>query len=348
MLGEMWWKRMANAVRFLQDALDALSMGTSVVLNFVDEIPWLDIFLDELAQNCSYMTDSKSFVHLDCKENNVLPGEYLLNRFCSEAERNRYWPPTDICQERFLAKNTNSTIQHRFVCVSGIAENAADKWISSGIRYLENFSSEEDEHGLFILITKKANIQNAKGFLCLQYSDYVTDYDCMMLCLTLLSTLPYSRLKKIYLAEIASNLADNQVEIAGQLISEHPDLAEDPIDIAKRFFYHHQIPVCDMEKTITNAVWEAQIRLVFPQLEKFRRNWIQKYEKALEKQLPITSSNGDRVDKVSDLEIGQLCRMGVNASETEKKLLLKMRNARNTLAHNGSLTYTQLLELKIF
>ena len=170
----------------------------------------------------------------------------------------------------------------------------------------------------------------------------------MMLCLNILSPLPCGRLKKLYLAEIASNIADNNVEIAGELIQQNSDFAEDPEDIIKRFFYENDMSVFGLDDKIKNAVWEAQIRLVFPQIETFRRNWIQKYEKSLKKYLPISIADGSRLDKISDLEINHLCHLNVNASPSEKKSLTKMRDARNVLAHIGTLDNKDLLDLKIF
>ena len=57
---------------------------------------------------------------------------------------------------------------------------------------------------------------------------------------------------------------------------------------------------------VETAVWKAQIKLVFPELEDFRRNLVQKYSDKIKNYLPITSSSGERIDKPSDVEIGQL------------------------------------------
>ena len=43
------------------------------------------------------------------------------------------------------------------------------------------------------------------------YTDYVTDYDCMMLCLTMVSDLSCGRAEKMYLCEVASNIAHNHI-----------------------------------------------------------------------------------------------------------------------------------------
>ena len=43
MIGELWWNRLVNSVRFLDDIQIAVMNEKSVVLFFDDEIPWQDI-----------------------------------------------------------------------------------------------------------------------------------------------------------------------------------------------------------------------------------------------------------------------------------------------------------------
>ena len=40
MIGELWWNRLVNSVRFLDDIQIAVMNEKSVVLFFDDEIPW--------------------------------------------------------------------------------------------------------------------------------------------------------------------------------------------------------------------------------------------------------------------------------------------------------------------
>ncbi len=110
------------------------------------------------------------------------------------------------------------------------------------------------------------------------------------------------------------------------------------------------IKMTSLRERVEAAVWEAQIKFVFPKLEKFRRSLIEKYEGRLNRCLPITSSNGEKVDNVDDLEIGQLyhiCRNNRFIETSEFKMLEKMREARNILAHWRCLGYQELLDMNI-
>jgi uncharacterized UPF0160 family protein len=47
MIGELWWNRLVNSVRFLDDIQIAVMNEKSVVLFFDDEIPWQDIMIEK-------------------------------------------------------------------------------------------------------------------------------------------------------------------------------------------------------------------------------------------------------------------------------------------------------------
>ena len=48
MIGELWWNRLVNSVRFLDDIQIAVMNEKSVVLFFDDEIPWQDIMIETI------------------------------------------------------------------------------------------------------------------------------------------------------------------------------------------------------------------------------------------------------------------------------------------------------------
>ncbi|MDE6502284.1 MAG: hypothetical protein K2L10_09385 [Ruminococcus sp.] len=348
MIGELWWSRLVNSVRFLDDVKDALIDGKSVIMNFSDNIPWLDIMTETLEQKLAFMTASRSFEVHDASKINVPPGRYLFERFCNEAQRNEYWPKRDKSYERFLATNEKTILNHRIICVTGINSGNANAWQKTVNEYLENRNS--DEKCIFILVVKGANTNKSKFVCNIRYSDYITDYDCLMLCLTMLSTAKCNSTQKQYISEIASNISHNNVEIAGILATAELALAENPVATAMDVLEENNIIIKNLEERVKTSVWKAQIKLVFPRLEDFRRELIYKYKSKLQKRLPIKSSIGEIVNKVSELEIGQLyfiCCQSKLVEKSEFELLKNMREARNLLAHRDILNYSQLSELDI-
>lgn len=348
MTGELWWRRLVNSARFLDDLKDALADDKSVLLLFDTDIPWLDIMTETLEQKLADANDNRTFDVLDVSKADD-PGSYLMKRYCSKEEQKKYWPTTHGSPEKFLAQNNVTPLNKRYVCLTGIKPDDASKWTSSLSEYLENCENVH-EHGVFIIILEGVNVPVSKHLTAFRYDDYVTDYDCMMLCLTLVSDLKCSRAEKMYLCEVASNIAHNNVELAALLASRRTDLIQDPYKISAKVFEENEVKVTNLKERVRMAVWEAQIKLVFPKIENFRADLIRKYENKISRFLPIKSSNNDIVDKATDLEIGQLyfiCRSQKIIDLPEFEMLKKMRDVRNTLAHWEALSYDQLTGINV-
>ncbi len=345
-LGELWWSRLVNSVRFLDDVKDAILEGKSVIMNFTGTIPWYNDLTEFLEQKLSFMAETRSFVYDDVSTVAIEPGKYLLTKYFSESERRKYW--TNKSYEQFMAENNNTTLNHRVLCITGINSGNAALWLKTVSEYLEYRNS--DERCIFILFVQQANTNSSKFISNFQYEDYVTDYDCLMLCLTLLSTEKCNSIQKQYISEIASNIAGNNVEIAGLLANEGLILAEDPYGTASQVLWDNDVKIANLTDVVETAVWKAQIKLVFPELEDFRRNLVQKYNDKIKNYLPITSSSGERIDKPSDVEIGQLFYIagkGKFLDKNEFDILNKMRDARNLLAHRYSIEFDKLKEVKL-
>lgn len=352
MTGELWWSRLVNSVRFLDDIQDVLTRDKSVLLLFDTDIPWQDIMIETIKSRLNDRIDSKTFDDLDVSKVQS-PGTYLMESYCSKDERKKYWPTTHGSPERFLAQNRATTLNKRYVCLRGIrSHQAADDWVACIEEYLESCDTAQ-EHGVFILIVENTEVSASNQLTTFKYSDYVTDYDCMMLCLTMVSDLSCSRAEKMYLCEVASNIAHNHVEIAALLVSKKLDLLYNPVAETESVYQENGIKVTNLTKVVHTAVWEAQIRLVFPKLENFRVEIIRKYKEKLQKFLPIRSSNNEEIKEAADLEIGQLffiCKENRDSKITdyaEYMMIQKMREARNKLAHWDILSYDQLNGLDI-
>lgn len=351
MMDKIWWNRLVNSVRFLEDIQDVLLRNESVQLVFKYDIPWKETMLDVLEQRLSDKIDSKSFDVLDVSGVKS-PGEYLMEKYCSPDEMKEYWPTMHGSPELFLAQNQDIALNKRFVCITGINSGNSDKWISSVNEYISHCDGGED-HGVFILVIEKYTALSSEYLKLFMYDDYVSDYECMMLCLTVISSLPCSREEKMYVCEIASNIAGNHVEYAGLLAMKGLDLIKEPLTAVQEVCKTNDIKCDNPNDRVKRAVWEAQIKLVFPRIENFRTEIIRKYEKKLQCYLPIQSFHNDVIEKPSDLEIGHLfyiCkehRADKITDLSEYEMLRNMKDARNTLAHWEAISYDQLKALNI-
>lgn len=341
---------MINAVRFLDNVIESLISGKSVVLNFPNEVPWQNMLIDILTRRIDIFSDNRTFDEFYCQKVND-PGEFLFNKYCNEAEKAKYIPIKTY--EQFLANNNNIVLNHRYVYLSGISSAYANLWIESVNEYLE-CCDKNSEHGIFIIVTNNANVHTSENIDCHNYADYITDYDCLMLCMTIISSEKCSSIQKQYIAELASNIADNKIEIASKLAEDGINLMKQPLKTAVLLFNKNnntkENSIDYIIEKIKTSIWQTQIKIAFPKLEQFRKDFIQKYQNRLKMKLPVMSCNGDRVDNISELEIGQLyyiCHSNKISEKADLDMLKKMKDARNKLAHLNIISYQEMTVLGI-
>lgn len=91
------------------------------------------------------------------------------------------------------------------------------------------------------------------------------------------------------------------------------------------------------EDAVKHLIWLAQIKTIYPVLEEYREDFVQRHSSAIGKHLPITSSYGGAYDDPSDVELGTLKYMADNnmlyLSEKEYESLKINKDARNKLSH---------------
>ena len=347
--GELWWSRIVNSVRYLDEIQNVLMSEESVILLFDGEIPWQEIMLETLEQKLSYATDDRTFDMCDVsKESDA--GAFFKKRYIDKNPDSAYWPTDYSSPECYLAQDRTTTLNRRYVCLTGIRKEKTEMWRKSVCEYLHHCDGEH-AHGVFILLAEGDGCEDAEPLHVFRYADYVNDYDCMMLCLTQISELKCSKAEKLYLSEVASSIAHNRAEHASLLAAKEQKLLMDPVGTARAVFEELGIKVTNLSQAVRMAVWEAQIRLAFPKMEDFRRELISRYEYKLKKRLPIPGCDRQLIHDVWDLEIGELfhvCKGGTAGGivpTAEFEMLRKMRDARNKLAHWDTIRYEELKEL---
>jgi len=343
MTGELFWVSVSNAVRFLDDAIAELLSDRSVVLTFEDSIPWGEIMLEVLSEKLRSCFHSCSLDPYTV-EGVTDPGDFLLRQYFSDRERKNYWPGSGSV-EKFMAQKKSSMPQ-RIILITDIPETRSHTWITSVSEYLRY--ADPEEHAHFLLITSGTTFTGSDAVALLNYRDYIGEYDCLMLCMNLLSDVKCSVLARKYIAELAVQLADNRLEYAGRFAEYGPELLWNISDIVRSVY--PELSFEKAEELTEQALWEIQLRIVYPELEHFRRGFVRKYQEPLKDYLPITDSAGEKITEPNGLEIGQLhhiCTAHHIADKTDFDRLCHMRTARNNLAHGDTVSYAELQQLGI-
>lgn len=177
----------------------------------------------------------------------------------------------------------------------------------------------------------------------------VENYDCRVFCLETAAARNNTDMHT-YQAELALSLGNDDPQLCSALIELGEKLLNDPV---KATTATPDILGLEqrMEQAIVSAAWKAAIVLLFPILEQYRMNFVTKYKAALAKHLPISNSNGDRVNDPFDLEVGSLCYIVTSAGkefQSEEVEALKLcRKVRNLLAHNKVVPYEDVRKIML-
>ena len=349
MTGRIWWNRITNPAQFIEEVSDEVMSSESVILRVPEKLPWEDEFLETLQTGLERYAVRSVNIH-DARGIDS-PGEYLLNKYFSEAERNKCWMPTYHTFENFMAQNSETVMNQRYICIHNIEPDKIQDWINSVNTYLSCINDEKDERAIFILIINKSGDIDTGGLKEYRYSDYVTDFDCLLLCQTILSSRKFTTIQTEYIAYLAFNIAGSDYELAGQFAGYGIELARHPYRTAEVVYNEKNIKVTNLKDKINSALWNTQIKTIFPKMETERRAIVEKYRSELKKALPIRSATGEKIENPLELEIGQILLLVKKrniANWKDYNMLKIMKEARNALAHLEAVTFTELEDMEIF
>ena len=326
---EIWWKHLTNPSGFAESIIDSVLDGMSSAVIYKKDIPWKEDFIQNILFEIERESPNmKTDIHRI--SGYVEPDEYIMHRYCGEKERSLYWGPRDHSKAKFLSKSSRSTLNKSNVIIDITDADNTDEWIDFVEEYTSYFSDEE-EHGVFLLLMHDTDISGISNIRCFDYDKYIHDFDVFMLCMTILASQNCSIQKKQYISEIAVSLAKDNVVVAGQLAEYKGSLPVNISRIAEKVFKENGLSCDDIAVQIKTALWEAQVKILFPIIEQFRSKFIEiNYDKLRRYKLDAYKANN-----VFELEIGQLYHLcyGHGIFKKELNFLEKVRNARNSLAH---------------
>ena len=347
-IGKMWWQTMINPHRFISDISDAVLEDKSVIINLPDNLPWEQEFMDELVENLEQ--SPKAVRNLDVSSAGNA-GEFLLDKFCSKQQKDEYWVTQTY--EEFLATNPVLTLNHKIAILEGINDKNSAMWEKSIGSYM-NFCDDQKEHGVFVAISRASKpIKSVNPKLqSFSYKEYVNGYDNLMLCLTIVSDLKISNWKKQYIAEAANLISDGDCEFAGALAEKGEQIISDSTCVFKVFKENGGEQLSEFVEKLTTAMWETQIKIVFPIVERFRKKFIRKYENSIAHYLrPGIKIDGRKIYSPDELEIGHIyhmCGQYKFADKSDYDKVCKIREARNKISHWQTVSYKELEDIAEF
>lgn len=356
-VGNIWWSKMINASRFLEDIRNSVYDRKSIAVTFGSYLPWENYLLEEKLPTLLRENDwSSGFDVYDDKDIKD-PTDFIWEKYFSQQAKN-YWEPTHKCKERFMATVKDTSLNQCYVVIKNVSESRFAKWNKFLNEYIRSFSTDTAEKGVFILLGRDLTVPATSKIERISFSDYITDFDCLVFCMTLLSTQKLDSVQELdsvqkqYIAELTNELSQGNVEISTNLLSHGENLATSTFDLATSTFdtavkvekemgiSNHQI-----RNAVNSALWKTQIKFIFGLIEEFREKYINNNYNAIFAHLPKVGTFGEKFENPRELEIKYLYDIDSKHIHKESFALGVLKTARNNLAHLSVLPYDDILKI---
>lgn len=350
-MDQVWWNKVTNAVRFTENISESINSGYSVILQLPEYVPWYAAMKEIVKTTVTCDNSTRAFN--ETVDQGTEPGEYLISKYCKQEVRAHYRP--SFGYSGFLAKTEDITLNQSILWVRGADTNQVRKWHSFITDYNKALGKKK-MGGLFVIEAMDvSSIRETKGVKIISYDAYIENYDNYVFNMLAAAELKESKLFKQYLSETVSGMFPDDVEFASHCISKGRGFLENPIQNIEEIIDERKrsdgsfFELKYTEKELQESLWEAQIKILFPLIEKHRSAIITKYKKQIEPLLPIKAAYGEEFTEVSEVELGTIAFLvttgEINVDQHDRHKIHLLRDVRNTLAHIGVVSQKEVDEL---
>ena len=133
------------------------------------------------------------------------------------------------------------------------------------------------------------NITGSKNVRFISYNDLVTDYDIYSFATLLAAEAKCKTYLRQYLADMTAQVCGNDVELVAECIVRWEDFLKEPQDTLKKIYKKSKRANGDEFKQELSAedlnrrIWAAQVRNIFPELENYRMDFIERHRSDIDK-----------------------------------------------------------------
>ncbi len=334
---DIWWGQIGNSLRLLTSVTEHLRDHRSAVLSMPERFPWRERFYGEIDIRRAPYSVARRLKRVSWP-GKTAPGQFILNSLCPIDVQADYWPGQTYGE--YLASRRSLAMNDYDIWITGVHQKAdLMKWAEFVTQY-HAAAPDSEPHAVFVIEYDGPPMKPGNLDLI---SCQVERYDCRVFCLEMAAEQSGTQLRD-YQAELALSIAGSQPELCAALLETGARLVDDPLETARQVLAtardsdgRHFPPQTESE--LTSKVWLAAVALLFPLMERYRIDFIERHKLELSRFLPISNSNGDEVTEPFDLEIGALCYIIANLrvhlfTSAEVSGLRLCRRIRNQLAHN--------------
>ena len=348
-MDEIWWGQITKAAHFIQATASLVLDHNSIVISLPERTPWKATLYDNIEGILRQGNPEYKLAFHACPAEE--PGAFLLEEYCKRDKRNSY--RFGMSYAKFLAESEDIVLNSRFVWIKNVSGRKLEEWLSFITEYNKSLRKNALS-AVFILETQDRNIKakKVKGLKYLSFDDSIDFYDKYTFCVLASTGIDISPGIRPYVAEVVSSVCKDDIELCAICMKQWKDFVKEPlktllqITSSKKHSDGSPISADYDTESVENRIWEAQIKLLFPIVERYRTHFVKKYRKHIEKALPIETVFGDLIDDPLDVELGALSRLvnekKVPLTPKEDNQLDAFKKIRNNLAHLKILDYDQV------
>ena len=334
-MDKIWWEQLNSPSRFIRDAAEKLFGGKSVVLCLPKHVPWIKT-MREVFEKKLRSSGTLSIKIVDA-ENISEPHKYIFSEFCEDKDGFR--PARKGAHAKFLATRTGISLNTSCIWIRNASAAQIDAWLNFIVEYHGFLKGRRG--GVFLLeADENLNFGNKAGVEIFHYAERISDYDSFAFNIFIAAEFGKdNHLMKQYLAELVSALTEGDVEFGAACIMRGENFLHEPAVVFENILSTDKFSSPKTSEDIDRAIWMTQLKLIFPLVETFRRNFIKQYADQIKDTHPFYNTP-------EEVEIGQLYKQF-----SQRRWLLSgndgddlefYREVRNKLAHLKILPFDEL------
>ena len=329
----VWWGQVAGPKNFKHELIEEILNERSSLLYFGAYTGWVDELREEVQDKVHEEFGLRSFITISADEIGADLGSYLFQTFCHPEAKAFYSKKQNLAA--FLSEEGHSSLGDSFIWITSIMDKkTADHYSQFISDYIK--SPSKSSKGVFILESFSAEKpKQLKGIQQLDWTGRINGYDMAMFAMSLIAGQRMADIMKSYATELASTLCLMDPAICADLATNAKNIVKEPVKEAMETYKLYNKD--ESQNTIIQNVWEVQIKVFYPVIERKRLDLINKYRDIIEKSLLYDSPLGVDVKDAGMVEIGGLRAMVnhgyIDISDADKRLTELLWTARNLLAH---------------
>lgn len=306
--GELWWDSLYGPSSLILEIKKEIKNKKNVIISCDDQIPWDDYFFKQIQQeHYTFKIDGDVLSYDSIHEGSTILKEILeLNGIGYQYKG-----------EKNSIKYLNS-LDSEYIKLYYIKDVPVSK-VDEIVNLMKSMSN--DSKVLIIATLKIFPIQGGK-LKVKKINDFITINDKIRF-LKLVSQNKYS----------SSYINDYIAELVGRIEIS----LENAVKVVHDYCLGQTYDFEQFNDNQKKLVWESQLLVFFPLLEKKRYEFIIKYYDKINAVLPINDVFGNKYQSPDELEIGHIMRLinqdKIIVMQAEKRLIELYYDIRNKLAH---------------